>query len=53
MVNKMNKLLLYVLLTVIVVLGLEVYISNDNLLLLLGGGIFGILIYIATQISKK
>jgi hypothetical protein len=53
MVNKMKRLLLYVLLSVIVVFGLEVYISNENLLLLLGGGIFGLLIYIASQIRKK
>jgi hypothetical protein len=49
----MNTLLLYVLLSVIVVFGLEVYISNENLLLFLGGGIFGLLLFIATQISKK
>jgi hypothetical protein len=49
----MSRLLLYVLLSVIVVFGLEVYIGNDNLLLLLGGGIFGLLLFIATQISKK
>jgi hypothetical protein len=50
---KMNTLLLYVLLSVIVVFGLEVFISNDNLLLFLGGGIFGLLLFIANQISKK
>lgn len=49
----MNTLLLYVLISVIVVFGLEMVMFDDDLLLLLGGGIFGLLLFIATKIIKQ
>jgi hypothetical protein len=50
---KMKRIILYVFYSVIVVFGLEMYIGYEYLLLLLGGSIFGLLLFIATQLSKK
>jgi hypothetical protein len=49
----MHTLFLYVLISVIVVFGLEMAINDDDLLLLLGGCLVGILLYIATNITKN
>jgi hypothetical protein len=49
----MKRIILNVFYSVMVVFGLEMYIDYENLLLLLGGSIFGLLLFIATQLSKK
>jgi hypothetical protein len=51
--NNINSLFLYVLISVIVVFGLEMAIDDDDLLLLLIGCIVGILLYIATTMNQS
>lgn len=47
------EIFLFVLLSVFAVFGLQMIISDDLLLLLLGGGVFGLLLYIAIKINSK
>ncbi|WP_163103518.1 hypothetical protein [Peribacillus alkalitolerans] len=49
----MNQLIIFVLLSVFVVFGLEKVISDKTLLLLLGGINMGLLLFIAINVREK